>query len=72
MSRLKEIYAGKPEQVLLYPSTHQSPTTNLSTLRPNEHRPTDPAIIFRRLGNRKIFILPNANSWEDYVGLSSN
>ena len=44
-----------------YRRTNHTPTTYLPTHRLNDHRPTD-KIIFKRLGNRKIFILQNTKT----------
>ena len=65
------------------PTTDQPTTDHLltdpPTNRPPTHRPTDPIItdptdkiLFQRLDQWRIFILQNANSWEDvklYFGL---
>ena len=60
--------------VLLNPPTHrppnnQPPTTNPPTTDPPTHRPTDSIIIFKRLGNRKIFILQNVHAAQNIISV---
>ena len=57
---------------LYRPATNRQAITYSPTHRPTDHRPTDPIItdptnniLFQRLDQWRIFILQNANSWED-------
>ena len=45
--------------------THHRPTDN----RQPTHQPTDPIILFRRFGNRKIFILHNTHTAENIISV---
>ena len=51
------------------PPTNQPPTTNPPTHRPPTHQSTDPIISFKRLGNRKIFILQNTHTAETIISV---
>ena len=60
----KKSFTKSTDQRPTDPPTHRPPTTN-----PPIHRPTDSIIIFKRLDNRKIFILQNIHAAKKVVSV---